>query len=213
MGESKFVFEARTIQRMELLVLSTLKWRMQAVTPFSFMDYFLYKLNDDQFPHRTSILRSTQLILSTMRGVFGCLLSVCNNSCGGVWWIGWWELNAGIDFLEFKPSEIAAAVAISVARESKTVDIDKAIFALAQHVQKVKMVDHQVMILLFNSINYQSLAKLQDFFLPSLILLFCRRKYWSVWNWLMNCHWWVGPWRAVGQVVQSHPCHKAPLEC
>ncbi|GLT93739.1 hypothetical protein SLE2022_115150 [Rubroshorea leprosula] len=114
-GESKFVFEARTIQRMEILVLSTLKWRMQAVTPFSFIDYFIHKLNDDDDDHcrhSTSILRSTQLILSTTKG---------------------------IDFLEFKPSEIAAAVAISVARESKTVDIDKAISALAQHVQKEKV--------------------------------------------------------------------------
>ncbi|KAF8695009.1 hypothetical protein HU200_037791 [Digitaria exilis] len=32
-GESRYVFESKTIQRMELLVLSTLKWRMQAVTP------------------------------------------------------------------------------------------------------------------------------------------------------------------------------------
>ncbi|KAF6172462.1 hypothetical protein GIB67_006975 [Kingdonia uniflora] len=38
--EYKFIIEAKTIQRMELLVLSTLKWRMRAVTPFTFMDYF-----------------------------------------------------------------------------------------------------------------------------------------------------------------------------
>lgn len=48
-----------------------------------------------------------------------------------------WELNAGIDFLEFRPSEIAAAVAISVAAETKTVDIEKAISVLIQHVEKV----------------------------------------------------------------------------
>ena len=29
-----------------------------------------------------------------------------------------WELNAGIDFLEFKPSEIAAAVASYVSEEA-----------------------------------------------------------------------------------------------
>lgn len=29
-----------------------------------------------------------------------------------------WELNAGIDFLEFKPSEIAAAVALYVSGEA-----------------------------------------------------------------------------------------------
>ncbi|KAL5558536.1 hypothetical protein UlMin_034747 [Ulmus minor] len=112
-AESKFVFEAKTIQRMELLVLSTLKWRMQAVTPFSYIDYFLHKINDDQIPHRASILRSIQLILST---------------------------NKGIDFLEFKPSEIAAAVAISVEGETKTVDTDKAISVLIQHVEKERVV-------------------------------------------------------------------------
>ncbi|XP_022772277.1 cyclin-D4-1-like [Durio zibethinus] len=111
-GESKFMFEARTIQRMELLVLSTLNWRMQAITPFSFMDYFFYKLNDDKIPLRSSILRSTQLISSTIKG---------------------------IDFLEFKPSEIAAAVAISVAVETRKVDTDKAISVLTQHVQKERV--------------------------------------------------------------------------
>ncbi|XP_022766416.1 cyclin-D3-1-like [Durio zibethinus] len=111
-GESKFVFEARTIQRMELLVLSTLSWRMQAITPFSFLDYFLYKLNDDKIPLRSSILRSIQLISSTIKG---------------------------IDFLEFKPSEIAAAVAMSVAVETRTVDTEKAISVLTQHVQKERV--------------------------------------------------------------------------
>lgn len=50
---------------------------------------------------------------------------------------GGWEFNAGIDFLEFRPSEVAAAVAISVAREGKTVDTEKAISLLLQHVEKV----------------------------------------------------------------------------
>lgn len=50
----------------------------------------------------------------------------------------WWEFNAGIDFLEFRPSEIAAAVAISVSGEIKAVvDIDRAISSFI-HVEKVK---------------------------------------------------------------------------
>ncbi|XP_008219387.1 PREDICTED: cyclin-D2-1-like [Prunus mume] len=110
-AESKFVFEARTIQRMELLVLSTLRWRMQAVTPFSFIDSFLLQINEDQIPLRASILRSFQLILTTAKG---------------------------IDFLEFRPSEVAAAVAISVAGEAKTLDTEKAISMLVQHVDLVK---------------------------------------------------------------------------
>ncbi|EPS71859.1 hypothetical protein M569_02902, partial [Genlisea aurea] len=38
--ESMFVFESKTIQRMELLVLSTHKWKMNHVTPISFFDHF-----------------------------------------------------------------------------------------------------------------------------------------------------------------------------
>ncbi|KAG2405975.1 Cyclin-D4-1 G1/S-specific cyclin-D4-1 [Vigna angularis] len=65
-GESKYIFEAKTIQRMKLLVLNTLKWRMQAITPFSFIDYFLQKINDEA-SIGASILQSSELILSTVR--------------------------------------------------------------------------------------------------------------------------------------------------
>ncbi|KAH7524309.1 cyclin-D4-2 [Ziziphus jujuba] len=112
-GELKYVFEARTIRRMELLILSTLRWRMQAVTPFSFIDYFLRKVNgDDQIPVKASILRAIQVILTT---------------------------NKGIDFLEFRPSEVAAAVAISVTGEAKTVDTEKAVSLLVEHVEKERV--------------------------------------------------------------------------
>ncbi|XP_071711597.1 cyclin-D4-1-like [Rutidosis leptorrhynchoides] len=86
-GGARFIFEAKTIQKMELLVLTTLKWRMQAVTPFSFLDDFLAKVNGGQPTSKSLILTSTQLILGLIKG---------------------------IEFLEFKPSEIAAAVAIHV---------------------------------------------------------------------------------------------------
>ncbi|KAK6938089.1 Cyclin, C-terminal domain [Dillenia turbinata] len=111
-GESKFLFEAKTIQRMELLVLSTLKWKMQSVTPFSFIDNFLRKINDDQTTARSMIIQSIPLILSTIKG---------------------------IDFLEFKPSEVAAAVAISIAGETKKVDTENAISLVIQDVQKERV--------------------------------------------------------------------------
>ena len=68
--EPKFVFEAKTIQRMELLVLSRLKWKMQAITPFSFIDYFLSKISVEQqnIPN-LYFSKSSQLILSTIKGV------------------------------------------------------------------------------------------------------------------------------------------------
>lgn len=46
-------------------------------------------------------------------------------------------MNVGIDFLEFRPSEIAAAVAISVSGEVQAVEIDKAVPYFTQ-VEKVK---------------------------------------------------------------------------
>ncbi|XP_047342106.1 cyclin-D4-1-like isoform X2 [Impatiens glandulifera] len=114
-GESRFLFEGKTIQRMELLVLSTLKWRMQAITPFSFIDYFLRKIYNDGTPPKSSICRSIHLISSLLKG---------------------------IDFLEFRPSEIAAAVALSIADESFERDDDKeeSIYhLLIQHLDKERL--------------------------------------------------------------------------
>lgn len=45
-------------------------------------------------------------------------------------------MNAGIDFLEFRPSEIAAAVAMCVSGEIQPIDIDKAMSCFI-HVEKV----------------------------------------------------------------------------
>ncbi|KAL8141122.1 hypothetical protein V2J09_007143 [Rumex salicifolius] len=42
--QTKYLFEAKTIQRMELLVLSTLEWKMNPVTPYSFLDYMTRRL-------------------------------------------------------------------------------------------------------------------------------------------------------------------------
>lgn len=47
------------------------------------------------------------------------------------WLNAWLELDAaGIEFLEFKPSEIAAAVAMYVSGEMQAMDIDKAMSCL-----------------------------------------------------------------------------------
>ncbi|XP_072991779.1 cyclin-D2-2-like [Typha latifolia] len=109
-SEAKYVFEAKTIQRMELLVLSTLKWRMQAVTPFSFIDYFLNKFNEGT-PTNALISRSVELILEATRG---------------------------IRFLKFRPSEIAAAVVLSALGEIRIMDIDKALTHCI-HVDKIRV--------------------------------------------------------------------------
>ncbi|XP_042410995.1 cyclin-D3-2-like [Zingiber officinale] len=40
-----FVFEPKTVRRMELLVLSALRWRMNPVTPLSFLHHFIPRLH------------------------------------------------------------------------------------------------------------------------------------------------------------------------
>lgn len=96
-GDAKYVFEAKTIQRMELLVLSTLKWRMQAVTPFAFIDHFLDKYNNGNFQMMTLVSRTIDLILSSIRG---------------------------IGLLGFRASEVAAAVALVSVREVQAMEAD-----------------------------------------------------------------------------------------
>ncbi|OEL24018.1 Cyclin-D4-2 [Dichanthelium oligosanthes] len=93
-GDAQYVFEAKTIQRMELLVLSTLNWRMQAVTPFSYLDYFLNKFNRGIPAPRSWLYQSAELILCVARGT-GCI--------------------------GFRPSEIAAAVAAAMVGEAGVV--------------------------------------------------------------------------------------------
>ncbi|KAM3289677.1 cyclin-D2-2 [Capsicum chacoense] len=106
---ARFVFEARSIKRMELVMLSKLTWRMQPVTPFSFIDYFLRKTNGDQIASSASITKAVNVILGTLKG---------------------------IHFLEFKPSEIAAAAVISVVEKNETVGTENATHALLVQVQE-----------------------------------------------------------------------------
>ncbi|KAK4480137.1 hypothetical protein RD792_013195 [Penstemon davidsonii] len=95
--EPKFMFEGKTIQRMELMVLNKLKWEIKAYTPLNFLDYYLRKLNHGELPSGKLITRSIQIILITIQG---------------------------IQFLEFWPSEIAAAMATYVSNEIQAIDID-----------------------------------------------------------------------------------------
>ncbi|KAL0342975.1 UNVERIFIED_CONTAM: Cyclin-D2-1 [Sesamum angustifolium] len=99
-GETKFLFDGKTIQRMEILVLNHLHWKIKAYTPCNFIDYYLRKTNDNDFPSGPLITRSLQIILRTLEG---------------------------IEFLEFRPSEIAAAVAMYVSGEIQETDIDDAV--------------------------------------------------------------------------------------
>ncbi|KAL5777606.1 hypothetical protein ACOSP7_010532 [Xanthoceras sorbifolium] len=64
----EYDFGRSAIQRMELLVLNTLNWRMRSVTPFVFLHYFITKFCKDSPPN--NILSSTfALILAAMREI------------------------------------------------------------------------------------------------------------------------------------------------
>lgn len=63
---SKYVFEAKTVQRMELLVLSTLQWRMNPVTAISFLDHIVRRFEFIGNLHLDFLKRCEDVILSTV---------------------------------------------------------------------------------------------------------------------------------------------------
>ncbi|KAL2349368.1 hypothetical protein Fmac_003368 [Flemingia macrophylla] len=64
---AKYLFEPRTIRRMELLVLGVLDWRLRSVTPFSFLGFFACKLDTTATFTGFLISRATQIILSNIQ--------------------------------------------------------------------------------------------------------------------------------------------------
>lgn len=64
----KYIFEAKTIQRMELLVLSVLDWRLRSVTPFSFLSFFAYKIDPQGTSLGLFLTHATKIILSNTKG-------------------------------------------------------------------------------------------------------------------------------------------------
>ncbi|KAK4763913.1 hypothetical protein SAY87_013351 [Trapa incisa] len=65
---TKFIFEPRTIRRMEHLVLTILNWRLRSVTPFSFICFFACKVDPSGSCIGYLISRSTSIILSDIQG-------------------------------------------------------------------------------------------------------------------------------------------------
>lgn len=74
--EPKYVFDPKTVQRMELWIMSILDWRLRAVTPFDFLHHFISDLPssscaaDDGDEYDRIFSTSSDLILSTTRGTF-----------------------------------------------------------------------------------------------------------------------------------------------
>ncbi|CAI9764411.1 unnamed protein product [Fraxinus pennsylvanica] len=62
--DTKYIFDAKTIQRMELLVLSALNWKMNSATPISFLDYIIRRLGLKNNIHWEFLWRCENLLLS-----------------------------------------------------------------------------------------------------------------------------------------------------
>lgn len=87
---AKYVFEPRTIRRMELLVLSVLDWRLRSITPFTFISFFAWKVDPTGTGVGFLISRATDVILSNIQET---------------------------SFLEYRPSCIAVAAVLSAASD------------------------------------------------------------------------------------------------
>ncbi|MCL7051624.1 hypothetical protein MKW94_020427 [Papaver nudicaule] len=61
---TKYVFESRTIQRMELVILSSLHWKMNPVTPLSFLDHVIRRLGLKSNLHWEFMQKCQLLLLS-----------------------------------------------------------------------------------------------------------------------------------------------------
>ncbi|XP_062194782.1 cyclin-D2-1-like isoform X2 [Phragmites australis] len=66
---TRYVFEPRTIGRMELLVLTGLNWRLRSVTPFTFIDFFACKVDPGGRHTGCLIARATKVILAAMHDI------------------------------------------------------------------------------------------------------------------------------------------------
>ncbi|KAE8657069.1 hypothetical protein F3Y22_tig00116997pilonHSYRG00941 [Hibiscus syriacus] len=64
--ESRYVFEPKTIKRMEILVLSTLQWKMNPVTPLSFLDYIARRLGSKDFLCLEFLRRCDRILISAI---------------------------------------------------------------------------------------------------------------------------------------------------
>ncbi|KAG6519587.1 hypothetical protein ZIOFF_023081 [Zingiber officinale] len=65
---AKFIFEPPAILRMELLVLTALNWRLRSVTPFTFIDFFVHKIDTTGKYAQYLVALATEITLATLKG-------------------------------------------------------------------------------------------------------------------------------------------------
>lgn len=117
--EPGFVFEPRTVQRMELRVMAYLNWRLRSVTPFDYLHSFASKLptsSDPKPEYMTQILSdATRLLLTTIPGAYLMVILVFFFPFSFFLKLLTFVdsvLFSVIDFLRFPPSTVAAAAVL-----------------------------------------------------------------------------------------------------
>ncbi|CAH8385259.1 unnamed protein product [Eruca vesicaria subsp. sativa] len=94
-GDARYVFEAKTIQRMELLILSTLQWKMHPVTPISFLDHIIRRYSSKSHQQFEFLSRCESMLLSIVHDP---------------------------RFISYSPSVLATAIMVSFVRDFKMCD-------------------------------------------------------------------------------------------
>jgi cyclin D6 len=75
-GEEGFMFEAQTINKMELVILDTLNWRMRSITPFSFLHFFVSLVDLNEQPLTEALKsRASEVIFNAHNGKIPALCS------------------------------------------------------------------------------------------------------------------------------------------
>ncbi|KAJ6706947.1 CYCLINS [Salix viminalis] len=119
--EAGFIFDTQTINRMELLILDALNWRMRSITPFSFVHFFIsvLELKDPSFSQPLKD-RATEIIFKAQNGnsfhsqaSVQLLLVIFFFFCS----VKPYVFVAEIKFLEFKPSIVAASALLVASNE------------------------------------------------------------------------------------------------
>ncbi|XP_052881478.1 cyclin-D1-1-like isoform X1 [Gossypium arboreum] len=119
--EPRFVFEPKTIQRMELRVMAALNWRLCSVTPFDYLHYFISKLPScsTRLPDSFSsiVAASSDLILNTTRGNTSNLYKRKSRFLLKFVKLLFLVFTV-LDFLRFAPSTMAAAALLCATGDS-----------------------------------------------------------------------------------------------
>ncbi|KAJ7968443.1 Cyclin [Quillaja saponaria] len=115
-----FIFEAQSINKMELLILDALKWRMRSITPFCFLHFFLSLSDLKDLPFQQALKhRASEIIFNA---------------------------HTDIKFLEFKPSTVAASAVMTACYEL----FPPIFSSMRSAISSCRYVDEGVMLKCFN---------------------------------------------------------------